>query len=321
MLRPIRYAVVLLLLLAIACVAQAQDEPPIDFLTRYINAINMHDYTAAYAMRVTPQQSYVDFVAGYKDTAYIVPYFGFTGVAAGSTYVTTVLLGYNTDGTVDSFYGYFQVTSGQSLAPVINIDDWVLLDGVFEQLPVELAVHNTPMQTLLEMAYTQNPVVDYGPPLLSAMDNSFSRGMLNYYDAINEGDFVTAYNTWLSPTNSSITVGHGPTYKPWVDGYSDTSYITVYAGDAQAWNSPFNANANPAANTYLAAYLPVVLLSQHTDKTFEAFSGCYLMGLKADGSIGIVSGKVFFVQDSPMDAETLFTTLNNLACHDFNLPQ
>jgi hypothetical protein len=35
----------------------------------------------------------------------------------------------------------------------------------------------------------------------------------------------------------------------------------------------------------------VVLLSEKTDNTFEAFAGCYVIGFLPNGSYGIVNGK------------------------------
>src|SRR5687768_14222935 len=105
----------LLVVGTVSAQTQYHNEPTIEaHLMRYIDAINQHDYATAYAMNqgIEQEQSYQDFVAGFAQTERIVPYFGSAGAAAGTTYVTTVLLGYQTDGTVESYYGTFRVSHG-----------------------------------------------------------------------------------------------------------------------------------------------------------------------------------------------------------------
>lgn len=97
-------------------------------ITAYYNAINRRDYASAYAMWLKPlpgpkpngapaldyRLPYDQFVAGYAKTAYVNTYFGDyqeTGASMGHSYLNgalpMVLIGQQTDGSVESYYGCY----------------------------------------------------------------------------------------------------------------------------------------------------------------------------------------------------------------------
>jgi hypothetical protein len=97
-------------------------------ITAYYDAINRRDYASAYAMWLKPlpgpkpngapaldyRLPFDQFVAGYAKTAYINIYTGEyneTGASMGHSYLNgalpMVLIGQQTDGSVDSYYGCY----------------------------------------------------------------------------------------------------------------------------------------------------------------------------------------------------------------------
>jgi hypothetical protein len=274
-------------------------------LMRYIDALNQRDYAAAYAMWESPRQTYADFVAGFDHTERIVPYFGFTGAAAGSAYVTTVLLGYQTDGTVESYYGYFQLANGGNYSP--PRPGSVMVNSQFQLVQDGIALHNSTVQTLLSSAWQQNPNL---PNLtsMSEMSDHPADVLLDYYDLINFGYLDTAYNRWLSPAHG-LARDYRQTYQQFAAGYRDTRYVTVYTGYAQA--IPENQRHN-----YLWTYLPAVLVGQHTDGSYVTYSGCYALGYTAQSpnGIGIVNGDFQLLQNDVPNATNIFNALNTLNC-------
>jgi hypothetical protein len=274
---------------------------PEDTLLQYINLLNKKDYQTAYNIFHAPNQTYADFAAGYANTKRIVPYFGFQGVAAGTTYITTALLGYQTDGTVESYYGVYHVVSGMMYAPIRNNGSWVITGAEFVLVKDGEALQNTSIRNLISDAYNGTLSGDLATG--TAMSAPGATALLNFYDRINQGDYAGAYARWLSPSNG-LPKDYRLPYQQFAAGYGDTAYVTVYAGDAQA--APQSA--------YLSGYLPAVLVSQHTNGTITTYSGCYAMGRFSDGSLGIVNGRFTLLDYKTPSVALVFETLNSLSC-------
>lgn len=280
------------------------------YLMHYIDALNLHDYQSAYAMLDNPTQTYTNFVNGYAQTERIVPYFGFTGAAAGSTYVTTVLLGYQTDGTVESYYGYYQLTSGWNYSPVRNNGGLILLGGHFKLIKDGDALHNSTIEEILSGAWDENLAVPKELETISEMNDEAARTLLSYYDLINQGEYGTAYTRWLSPAQG-LSLDYRLPYQRFVTGYGDTTYVMVYTAQIQA--IPQNQY-----RTYLYAYLPAILIGEHTDGTFVTYKGCYALGYLNAG-LGIVNGKFTLLQEDVPSADTIFPVMNSLNCANLGM--
>ncbi|HEX2619191.1 MAG TPA: hypothetical protein VHL11_03560, partial [Phototrophicaceae bacterium] len=82
-----------------------------------------------------------------------------------------------------------------------------------------------------------------------------------------------------------------------------TFYVDLYTG-------VYNEMGASAGHGYLNGMMPVVLIGQHTDGTFIAYSGCYVMGFKLDGTAGIVSGKLTKLVDGIPSGTDILTALN-----------
>jgi hypothetical protein len=122
----------------------------------YYDAVNRRDYAGAYAMWLQPKPGpkpngapgadyrlpYTQFVNGYQNTRYVyiylAPYDG-TGASAGHSYLDglqpAVLVGQNTDGTVQAYYGCYVI--GGLSQNVLGI-----VSGSFQPFPA--TVQGTP---------------------------------------------------------------------------------------------------------------------------------------------------------------------------------
>lgn len=300
----------LVLLLTGLSTSQAQntasyDTTPEAVLMQYINALNLRDYATAYAILSPQNQSYADYVAGYADTERIVPYFGRSDAAAGSVYVTTILLGYQTDGTVETYYGYYRLANGANYVP--PIEGYVLTGATFQLIADGVALPNSTMNNLLRTSWIPDVTLPSHTTTIGAMSSTVADTILDYYDLINQGEFASAYAQWLTPTSHGLPSDYRPLYSNYVTGYGDTVYVTVYAGDAQAIPS-FNRR------NYHVAYVPAVLVGQHTDGNFVAYSGCYAIGVLDVQSYGIINGRFTLVTESVPTAEIIFNALAGLDC-------
>jgi hypothetical protein len=291
------------LALGIASAEDNQDQRAESFLMGYINLLNTGDYASAYNMMDNRSDSYQQFVAGYEHTVRIVPYFGFGGVAAGSTYVTTILLGYQDDGSIETYYGYFQLHSGQLYTPIRNNGGWVLGNARFQLIADGLALANNAMDELLSREWQETVTVN-APTVVNEMNTDEAYVLLSYYDLINTGYYSDAWNMWLSAGEGPASRSYAPSYTNFVSGYADTDYVTVYLGTKQALNPP---NA-------LLDYLPAVLVGEHTDGSFVTYSGCYAMGRYSTGGIGIVNGRFSLLKDDTPTSDEIFNALASVNC-------
>ena len=269
-------------------------------LYTYINALNQRDYLTAWNMLGSKQggQTYEQFVAGYANTERIIPYFGHTGVAAGSAYVTTVLMGFQTDGTVENYYGYFRLANGGNFAPPIS--GYVLSEARFQPVQDGDALHHSVVQSLVANPWQETITIADNTGVFAEMTAFEADMLLYYYDAINRNDFTAALDLWATVAN------YGRTYRPiastFASGYNDTKFVTVYVG--------FEQGATPQSTARSMVYVPAVLVSQHTDGSFETFAGCYALAQLADGTTRIVNGRFFRALYDAPNADTIFSNLN-----------
>jgi hypothetical protein len=253
---------------------------PYALLYDYYSAINRLDFVTAYNLRVKPRQTYDVFAAGFTGTSRVVPHFGaIEGVdPANNGSVRTVLMGYQTDGTVKSFVGCFTVTRASG--------DWRISTFRFDPLPTTQTLYQASIDALLNQpcggTYRITGVV--GDPEANAITT-----LRAYYDLLNQQNYGGAYAMWLSPLpgpkpNGAPATDYRTNYTTWVNGYATTEHIFVYPG-------AYLEMGASAGHSYLNGLLPVVLVSEHTDNTFEAYAGCYVMGFLPNGAMGIVNGR------------------------------
>jgi len=79
--------------------------------------------------------------------------------------------------------------------------------------------------------------------------------LYSYYTLINSRNFAAAYSQWSAPAQ---------TYQDFVQGYADTSYVSVWFGSFQAG---FVGGQD--------GRVPGVLIGTHTNGTTVAYYGCY----------------------------------------------
>jgi hypothetical protein len=98
------------------------------------------------------------------------------------------------------------------------------------------------------------------------------RALLSYYNAINRKEYERAYSYFQgSPDN--IPPDLAQPYQQWVQGYANTTSVTVAVGHPELGAG--------AGNIY--ASMPVVLTATHTDGSRHVFAGCYVMHRVSDG--------------------------------------
>lgn len=278
-------------------------------LHHYTTAINQADYAAAYSDWLTPYQTYEQFALGYGDTQRIEPYLGhYQPADTASGRIPAVLLGYHFDGTLASYWGCYRVRyangrwgiEGGAFHPIATTPATTKPDqGTIEAyLQVNCyALQDTVADSFVSITPDSNLHAYLAPQTLRA-----------YYAAINVGDYAAAYNTyWLTPCpgpqpNGCVPSDYRPPYADYVAGYADTATVTVYTGD-------YLFGGAAAGKPYLSGFLPVVLISQHTDGNVESFYGCYVMGAYTMNSLGIVNGRLMPLVDDMPTADAIFDAL------------
>lgn len=296
----------IMLLLGVMSVSAQADVSPEGIVMRYINALNHHNYQTAYNMMTPLDQTLDAFIAGYAETELIVPYFGRTGAAAGSLYITTVLLGYQTDGTVESYYGYFRLVNGGNFAP--PVDGYILSSASFQLMQDGMPLHNEAIRYLTNLEWDPNVALPSEFSPVSEMGTPAAQTVLDYYMLINDGDFATAYEQWVSVPNREFRAP----YSQFVSGYDDTVTVTVYAGNTQI--IPSNQ-----LRDYLYVYIPVVLVAEHFEGDYIAYSGCYALGYLNPSKLGIVNGRFSVLSESVPTTEDIFSVLDDLTCSSLNM--
>jgi hypothetical protein len=223
------------------------------------------------------------------------------GAATGSTYVTTVLLGYQDDGSIETYYGYFQLHSGQLYTPIRNNGGPVLGSARFQLLSDDWVLSNYSIDTLLGAAWDETADVSDELMQVAQANGESTIALMNYYDLISAENYVPAYNTWLS-------LQYLEPYDTWVAGFADTKYVTVYAA------------TNQAIGTTRYFHTPLVLVAEHDDGSFESYSGCFVLGRFSAGNLGIMNGSFSLLMDDVPDSASIFETLDTLNCANLRIP-
>lgn len=272
-------------------------------LSHYATSINQGDYAAAYSDWLRPYQTYEQFVAGYTDTRLVQPYLGHYQPADSiSGRIPAVLLGYHLDGTITSYYGCYRVR---------YTTRWGIDGGSFH--PIATTAPNTVPDQATIAAYLQVNcyfLQDTVQDTFTTPDFYSQRAydaIHTYYDLINAAQYDAAYARWLSPLpgpqpNGGPPSDYRPAYGSFGAGYADTDYISVYVG-------PYQFGGAAAGKPYLDGFLPVVLISQHTNGAIESYYGCYVMGGLPTGGLGIVNGRLLVLMDDMPTADAIFDAL------------
>jgi len=279
---------------SLASVSAAEYTSPQAMLYTYYNAINRQDYTTAYGLWLTPRQTYQSFALGFSATARVEPYFGATQTrgTTQTAYVPGVLLGYQTNGYVFSYYGCFTASYLGT-----NGVTWRIAGGNFRLLSTQGVPTNAVIQAYLGIDCFNLPT-GIGVNTVSTSNNIAAPTLLAYYDAINGKNFSTAYAYWLQPLpgpkpNGGPAQDYRPPFTQFQNGYANTYYVNLYLGD-------YNQLGASAGHSYLDGLLPAVLVGQQTDGSFQSYYGCYVMGHLPNGVLGIVNGKfTLFAKDVP----------------------
>lgn len=311
-----RFVLLVVLTLQIASVSPiraAEYASPQAMLQTYYNAINRQDYATAYALWLSPRQTYQTFAAGFSNTARVTPYFGVlqTQNSTQAGYVPALLLGYQFDGSVYSFYGCF-TASYQG----VNGVTWRIAGGNFQVLSTQGVPDNAVIQAYLDIDCF-NPPSGITPNTVTISNNLAAPTILAYYDAINAKGFPAAYSYWLQPIagpkpNGAPPQDYRPGFTQFQNGYASTYYVNVYFGN-------YNQTGASAGHSYLDGMLPAVLVGQQDDGTFAAYYGCYVMGYLPNGVLGIVNGKfTLFANDVP-SGDTILQYVN-LDCTQLAIP-
>ncbi|MCA9912316.1 MAG: hypothetical protein KC496_03170, partial [Anaerolineae bacterium] len=131
-----------------------------------------------------------------------------------------------------------------------------------------------------------------------------------YYDAIQNENYLAAYGMWLFPLpgekpNGAPATDYRQAIPQFIGRYSSTLNITVYAGAYQ-----FGGAA--AGHAYLDGFLPVVIVGHDRAAQDEVntFVGCYVMGRFVDGRMGIVNGRLDLLQAGVPTADAIIDALN-----------
>ncbi len=295
--------------------AQTPDSTAQAMLYRYYNAINLRDFATAYNLWVNPVQTYESFSSGFADTALVQPYFGTYQInsfgLSTTVRIPAVLLGYQIHGAIVSYYGCFTVA-------VDSFSQWRIMDADFGWLSNTQVPDVATIGSLLEIDCFHIPTTvtaTYRPQLFTSAGQG---ALLAYYNAINNRDYATGYTMWLHPLPGSKPNGapaqdYRPNYTDYVAGYGDTVFVNLYMGD-------YVETGASAGHSYLNGLLPAVLVGQHTDGSFVAYYGCYVMGFLTDppGTYGIVSGRFLpLAEDAPLGQ--LILQYLNFDCTTLNL--
>ncbi len=284
----------------------ATSPTPQGALLAFYNAINLKDYSGAYAFRVNPGQTLQDFASGYADTDHVDAYLGALqpGGATGANggLMPVVLASYHTDGSTRWFWGCYQLQAGASAAT-----DWSIISADVRTMPAggtpDTITINAYLNINCAAPATWNVPVTFAPaPSANAAD---AYAMLrHYYGSINQRNYSTAYARWLQPIpgpkpNGQPAQDYRPPYPAFVSGYGDTVYADAYLGT-------YNETGASAGHGYLNGLMPAVLVGQHTDGSIVSYYGCYVVGGLPSGQLGIVSGAfVHFSNDVPTGQQIL----------------
>jgi hypothetical protein len=228
---------------------------PRAMLVSYYQLINTRNYAAAYQQWVNPPQTYAQFVGGYADTTRVDAYFG--GLQAGAIgqvggSVPGVLIGYHTNGSVVAYSGCYDLAYNPAVS---GMAVWTITGATFNPLGYVPAA--TQIQPLLLSLYCYprfSPARSY---------DSVQQLLVDYFSAVNDGDYATAYGFWMNPSQ---------TYAQFVAGWSDTTETVMFYGSY--WFSG-------RFNVLETGRVPVVLIGYHSDGSVVSYQGCLGLGFSA----------------------------------------
>jgi hypothetical protein len=109
------------------------------------------------------------------------------------------------------------------------------------------------------------PAVSGQQPFYEIRNASPADLLKSYYNAINRKEYERAYSYFQGAPNPPADVA--PPYAQFVQGYADTTSVTLAVGQAM-----IDAGAG---NVY--ASIPVVLTAQHADNSTHVYAGCYFL--------------------------------------------
>jgi hypothetical protein len=300
-------------IIAVIPVQAVEYASPQAMLLNYYNAINRQDYASAYSQWLNPIQSYQNFASGFAGTARVEPYFGDAQATniPQIMYVPGVLLGYQTDGSVHSYYGCFALGYMG-----FNGLTWRIANGNFHLLTTQYPPDNAAIQAYLGINCATVPggiAVD----TTTQAYNFAAPTVLAYYDAINTKNFALAYAYWLQPLpgpkpNGAPAQDYRPNFQQFQNGYGTTAYVNVYFGN-------YNQTGASAGHSYLDGLVPAVLIGQQTDGSFAAYYGCYVMGHLSNGALGIVNGKFSLLTNDVPTGDTILQYVN-IDCTQLAIP-
>jgi hypothetical protein len=306
-------ALLILGVISIFPASAAEYTSPQAMLFTYYNAINRQDYVTAYGLWLNPRQTYQNFSTGFAATARVEPYLGTVQATSSAqlAYIPGVLLGYQTNGSVYSYYGCF--TAGYVGTNGVT---WRITAGNFRVLTTAGVPSNAVIQTYLGIDCTHVPT-SIPPNTITTTSNFAAPTMLVYYDAINRKDFATAYSYWLQPIpgpkpNGAPAQDYRPPFQQFQNGYANTAYVNIYFGD-------YNQGGASAGHAYLDGLLPAVLVGQQTDGSFASYYGCYVMGHLPNGVLGIVNGKFSLLANDVPTGDTILQYVN-IDCTQLAIP-
>jgi hypothetical protein len=221
-----------------------------------------------------------------------------------------VLLGYQTNGAVYSYYGCF-------IAGYVGTNGvtWRISSGNFHLLSTQGVPANSVIQTYMAIDCTNVPNVTANT--VTTTSNFAAPTLLTYYDAINRKDFATAYAYWLQPIpgpkpNGAPAQDYRPTFQNFQNGYANTAFVNIYFGD-------YNQGGASAGHSYLDGFLPAVLVGQNSDGSFASYYGCYVMGYLPNGVLGIVNGKFSLLANDVPTGDIILQYVN-IDCTQLAIP-
>lgn len=230
---------------------------PADMLSVYYSLINNRDYLTAYNQWVAPPQTYQSFVAGYGDTSNIAAFFGGfqpAGVGQLEGGVPSLLIGYRYNGSVAAYRGCYFVRYDASAS---GMGTWRITGANIEPLEMVPAP-----ETYIN--YLDYDCYERTTP--SGFYTTVQQVLVTYYDAINRGDYLRAYNLWVNPPQ---------TYQDFVTGFQDTTEIVLFYGNYQ-----FSGNYA----TLETGRIPVYLMGYHTDGSVGLYQGCFSVNYNAQAA-------------------------------------
>lgn len=221
---------------------------PRQMLSDYYININAKRFDLAYAQWSKPTQTYTQFAAGYVTTTHVDSYFGgFQPGPAGTIVgrVPGVLVGYHADGSQVAFSGCYELSYQEN---VTGAAQWMIAGANFKQLSA-VPYDSASVEQLLKVhCYARLSAPGYY--------DFVQQLLVDYYDAINRRDYVTAYNLWSVPQQS---------YTNFVNGWQDTADVVMFYGNYQY-------SGSGAADT---GRVPVVLFGYRIDGSLGLYGGCF----------------------------------------------